>query len=106
MSSSSDATLPSLSVPVSDGPQPILLNPEQRPRGEEDPIHPPLSYFLLIVLFVAVKEIIVFNMLLQSHSSMCCPAIAIAIAAAVAIVAVAPQPVHHLAPPHSILSAV
>ena len=103
-SSSSDATPPPLLVPVSGGPPPILLSPEQHRRGEEDPIHPPSSYFLLIVVFVAVKEIIVFDTPLQSHSSVCCPAIAIA--AAVAIVAVAPWPLHHPAPPHGIFSAV
>ena len=30
-------------------------------------MHPPLSYFLLIVVFVAVKEIIVFDTSLPSH---------------------------------------
>ena len=103
-SSSSDATPPPLLVPVRGGPPPILLSTEQHRRGEEDPNHPPSSYFLLIVVFVAVKEIIVFDTPLQSHSSVCCPAIAIA--AAVAIVAVAPRPLHHPTPPHGILSAV
>ncbi len=103
-SSSSDATPPPLLLPVSGSPLPILLSPEQHRRGEEDPIHPPLLYFLLIVVFVAVKEIILFNTLLPSHSSVCCPAIAIT--AAVAIVAVAPRPLHHPAPPHGIISAV
>ena len=36
-------------------------SPEQRCRGEEDSIHPPLSYFLLIVVFVTVKEITIVN---------------------------------------------
>jgi hypothetical protein len=61
---------------------------EQRCRGEEDPIHTPALYFLLIVVFVAVKEIIVVDMALPSHSS--APSLAIAATSAVAIIAVAP----------------
>jgi hypothetical protein len=56
--------------------------------GEQNPNHPPSLYFLLIVVFIAVKEIIVFNTPLPSHLLACCPAITVT--AAVAIVAVAP----------------
>ena len=57
-SSSSNATPPPILVPLSNGPPPILMSSEQRRRGEEDPFHPPLPYFLLIDVFVSVKEII------------------------------------------------
>ena len=60
---------------------------------EQRRIHPPLSYFLLIVVILFfVKEIIVFDKLLPSHLYVCCPAIAVA--AVIAIIAVAPQPLH------------
>jgi hypothetical protein len=40
----------------------------QHCSGEEDPIHLPLSYFLLIVIFVAIKEtVIVVNTALLYH---------------------------------------
>ena len=74
-------------------------SPEQHRRGEEDPIHPPSSYFLLIVVFVAVKEIIVIN-----HLSTRCPAITVA--TAIAIVTVSPRPLQRPVPPHGILPAV
>jgi hypothetical protein len=51
-------------------------SPEQRHRGEEDPIHPPLLYFLVIVIFDAAKEIIVtINTSLPSHLFACLHAI-------------------------------
>ena len=49
--------------------QSSAYSPEQCRRGEKDHIHPPLSYFLLIVVFVAVKDtIVIIDKLLPSHS--------------------------------------
>jgi hypothetical protein len=79
-------------------------SPEQHRRGEEDSIHPPSSYFLLIVVFIAVKEIIIINTLSPSHSTAHCPAITLT--TAIAIVAVSPRPLQHPVPPHGILPAV
>ena len=73
-------------------------SPEQHRRGEEDPIHPPSSYFLLIVVYIAVKEIIVINTSSPSHSSAHCPAITLT--TAIAIVAVSPRPLQRPVPPH------
>ena len=65
-------------------------SPEQSHRGEEDSIHHPLSYFLLIVVFVTIKEIIIVHTSLPSHSSACCTAVTVT--ATVAIVTVALRP--------------
>ncbi len=49
--------------------QSSAYSPEQCRREEEDHIHPPLSYFLLIDVFVAIKDIIVIvDKSLPSHS--------------------------------------
>jgi hypothetical protein len=104
--SSSDALPPPLLVPVCGCPLPILLSLEQRRSGKEDPIHPPLFYFLLIAVFVfvAIKEIIVVDTSLPSDLSVRCPTIAVA--TALAIVAVAHRPLQQPIPPHVTLSAV
>jgi hypothetical protein len=49
-----DALLPPFSVPIHDSPPLIPLS--NVTRGEEDPIHPPLLYFLLIVVFVVAMK--------------------------------------------------
>ena len=79
-------------------------SPEQRHRGEEDSIHHPSLYFLLIVVFVTIKETIIVHTSLPFHLSACCTAVAVA--ATIAIVTVALRALQGPVPLYGILPAV